>query len=125
MVSPNFAQAKPDAVQAFLRAYVKALKDTVSDPARAVEAILRRNDATKKDIELERLRMAIRDNIVTPAVKANGYGSVDPERFAAATDQIALAYHFKAKDKAAAVFDPSFLPAAAERRVNETASPLR
>jgi NitT/TauT family transport system substrate-binding protein len=122
MVSPNFAQEKPDAVQAFLRAYVKALKDTVSDPARAVEAILRRNDATKKDIELERLRMAIRDNIVTPAVKANGYGSVDPERFAAAIDQIALAYHFKAKDKAVAVFDPSFLPAAAERRVNESAS---
>ncbi len=66
--------------------------------------------------------MAIGDNIVTPAVKANGYGGIDPERLAAAVGQIALAYHFKAKDKAAEVFDPSFLPAAAERRVNETAS---
>ena len=122
MVSPNFVQEKPDAVQAFLRAYVKALKDTVRDPARAVEAVLRRNDAAKKDIELERLRMAIRDNIVTPAVKANGYGGVDPERFAAAIDQIALTYHFKAKDKAVAAFDPSFLPPAAERVVGGTAS---
>ncbi len=122
MVSPKFAEEKPEAARAFLRAYVKALKDTVRDPARAVEAVLRRNDAAKKDTELERLRMALRDNIVTPAVKANGYGSVDPERFVAALDQIALGYHFKAKDKAAAVFDPSFLPPAAERRVNETAS---
>jgi NitT/TauT family transport system substrate-binding protein len=122
MASPKFAQEKPEAVRAFLRAYVKALKDTVRDPARAVEAVLHRSDAAKKDIELERLRMAIRDNIVTPAVKANGYGSIDPERFAAALDQLALTYHFKAKDKAAAVFDPSFLPPAAERRVNETAS---
>jgi NitT/TauT family transport system substrate-binding protein len=122
MASPKFAQEKPEAVRAFLRAYVKALKDTVRDPARAVDAVLHRNDATKKDIELERLRMAIRDNIVTPVVKANGYGSVDPERFDAALDQIALGYHFKAKDKAAAVFDPSFLPPATERRVNETAS---
>ena len=98
------------------------MKDTVRDPVRAVEAVLRRNDAAKKDIELERLRMAIRDNIVTPAVKANGYGSVDPERLVAAIDQIALTYHFKAKDKAAAVFDPSMLPPAADRRVSETAS---
>jgi len=122
MASPKFAQENPEAVRAFLRAYVKALQDTVRDPARAVEAVLRRNDAAKRDVELERLRMAIRDNIVTPAVKADGYGSVDPERFAAALDQLALTYHFKAKDKAAAVFDPAFLPAATERRVSETAS---
>jgi NitT/TauT family transport system substrate-binding protein len=122
MVAPNFAAERPEAAQGFLRAYVKALKDTVRDPARAIEAVLRRKDAAKKDVELERLRMAIRDNIVTPAVKANGYGGIDPERFAEAIDQIALTYHFKAKDQAAEVFDPSFLPAAAERRVNETAS---
>jgi len=122
MASPKFAQEQPEAARAFLRAYLKALKDTVRDPAHAVDAILHRNDAAKKDTELERLRMAIRDNIVTRAVKANGYGSVDPERFDAALDQLALTYHFKAKDKAAAVFDPSFLPAAAERRVSETAS---
>ena len=121
MASPKFAQEKPEAAQAFLRACVKALKDTVRDPARAVDAIMRRNDAAKRDIELERLRMAIRDNIVTPAVKVNGYGGVDPERFVAALDQIALSYHFKAKDQAA-VFDPSFLPAAAERSVAGTAS---
>jgi NitT/TauT family transport system substrate-binding protein len=122
MASPKFAQEKPEAARAFLRAYVKALKDAVRDPARAVDAVLRRNDAAKKDIELERLRMAIRDNVITPAVKADGYGDVDPQRFAAALDQLALTYHFKAKDKAAAVFDPSFLPPAAERRVSATAS---
>ena len=52
---------------------------------------------------------------LTPAVKANGYGGVDPARLTAAIDQLALAYHFKAKDKAAEAFDPSFLPGAAER----------
>ncbi len=115
MVAPNFAEEKPDAVRSFLRAYVKALKDTVRDPAHAVDAVLKRNDKAKKSTELERLRMAIRDNIVTPAVKANGYGALDPQRLAAAIDQLALAYPFKAKDKAASVFDPSFLPKAAER----------
>jgi NitT/TauT family transport system substrate-binding protein len=109
VVAPNFAQEKPEAVRAFLRAYIKALKDTVRDPTRAVDAVLRRDASTSKDVELERLRLAIRDNILTAAVIASGYGAIDPERFAAAIDQIALTYHFKAKDKAADVFDSSFL----------------
>ena len=50
-----------------------------------------------------------------PAVRVNGYGGIDPERFAAAIDQLALFYAFKAKDKAVDAFDPSFLPEAAER----------
>jgi len=116
MVSPAFAQQKPDAVRAFLRAYVRALKDTVRDPAGAIVALFRHNEGLSKDVELERLRLAIReDNIVTPAVQANGFGGIEPERFAAAIEQIALAYRFKAKDKAAAAFDASFLPPAAER----------
>jgi NitT/TauT family transport system substrate-binding protein len=115
MVSPAFAQQKPDAVRAFLRAYVRALKHAVRDPALAIDAVLRHSDGLNKDVELERLRMAMRDNILTPAVQANGFGGIDPERFAAAVEQIALAYRFKAKDKAAAAFDASFLPPAAER----------
>jgi len=122
MASAKFSQEKPEALRAFLRAYVRALRATVRDPARAVDAMLARNDAAKRDVELERLRMAIGDNIVTPAVKMNGYGDIDARRFATAIDQIALAYRFKAKDKAAGAFDSSFLPPAAERRVGDTAS---
>ena len=122
MVAPSFAAERPDAVQGFLRAYVKALKETLRDPARAIDAMLRRADGARKEVELERLRLAIHDNIVTAAVKAAGFGGIDSERFAEAIDQIALAYRFRAKDKAAAVFDPAFLPAATERKVRETAS---
>lgn len=122
VAADTFAQKQPAAVRGFLRAYVRALKETVRDPARAVQGVLRRAEAANKEIELERLRLAIRNNIVTPTVKANGYGGIDPERFAAAVEQIALVYRFKAKDKAADVFDPSFLPPAAERDAGEAVS---
>jgi NitT/TauT family transport system substrate-binding protein len=122
MAATSFAEEKPEAVRAFLRAYAKALKDTLRDPASAVEVVLRHGEGLKKDVELERLRMAIRDNIVTPAAQANGFGSIDPVRLAAAVDQIALAYRFKAKDKAATAFDRSFLPRAAERSFGDAAS---
>ena len=119
IVNPNFAAAQPDAVKGFLRGFLKGLKEAVKSPATAVGAVLERNDAIKKDSEIARLKMAIRDNIVTPEVKANGYGGIDGARFARAIDQLALAAKFKsAKPKPDDIFDDSFLPPAAARKVD-------
>ena len=96
----KFAAEHPEAVQGFLRAFVKGLKETVKQPVAAVEPVLKRNDGVKKELEVERLRMAIRDNIVTPEVKANGYGGIDGARFARAIDQIALTYQVQRKAEA-------------------------
>ena len=96
MVNPKFAAEHPDAVKGFLRAFVKGLKETIKSPAAAVNSVLKRNEAATKSVELERLTMAIHENIVTPEVKANGFGSVDGARFERAIDQIALTYKFKA-----------------------------
>jgi NitT/TauT family transport system substrate-binding protein len=117
IVNAKFAAENPEAVRGFLRAYLKGLKDTVASPTRAIQSVLRRNEVAQKEVELERLRMAIRDNILTPEVQTNGYGGVDVTRFEQAIDQIGLAYKFKAKPSVGDVFDPSFLPPAGERRV--------
>lgn len=116
MVNTKFAAEKPDAVKGFLRAYTKALRETVRNPGTAVESVLRRNELAKKEVELERLRMAIRDNILTPQVRLNGFGGIETERFDQAIDQIGLTYKFKNKPGTADVFDASYLPAAEERR---------
>jgi len=119
IVSPKFAEEHPEAVKGFLRAFLKGLKMTVKSPASTISFVLERNDAAKKNLELDRLKMVIRENIVTPEVKANGYGGIDDQRFAAAIDQIAIAYKFKsAKPKPEDIFDASYLPPAAERKVN-------
>jgi NitT/TauT family transport system substrate-binding protein len=119
IVNPKFAATQPDAVKGFLRAFVKSLKETVKSPAAAIGSALRRNDGAKRPVELERLGMAIRDNIVTGEVKTNGYGGIDNARFAAAIDQLGQAYRFRsAKPKPEDVFDASYLPAAAERKFN-------
>lgn len=118
-VNPKFAADHPDAVKAFLRAFLKGLKETIASPATAVDSVLKRNDIAKKDTEFERLSMAIRDNIVTSEVKANGFGGIDDGRLAKAIDQIALTYKFKGdKPKPSDIFDPSYLPAAADRKFN-------
>ena len=119
IVNPKFAAERPEAVKGFLRAFLKGLKDTVKDPTSAVDSVIRRNDVAKKDVELERLQMALKDNILTPEVKAVGFGNIVPARLDAAIDQIALTYNFKAaKPKAGDIFDPSFLPPNADRLMN-------
>lgn len=118
IVGPKFAAEKPETVRAFLHAFLKGLKETVRRPADAVDSVVRRDDTVKREVELERLRMAIRDNIITPEVRADGYGAVDFPRLAESIDQIGLTYTFKAKPKAEDIFDASFLPPASERRVN-------
>ena len=118
IVNPKFAAEKPEVVKAFLRAFTKGMHETVKNPAISVESVIKRNDVAKKEVELERLNMAIKDNIITDEVKKNGFGAVDMGRLDKSIEQIALTYKFKAQPKGADIFDPSFLPAAGERKVN-------
>src|ERR1044072_342026 len=119
MVNPKFAAEKPEAVKAFLRAFTKGLHETIKNPGTAVESVLKRNDVAKKDVELERLQIALKDNIITPEVKKIGFGAVDGDRLDKSIEQIALTYQFKnAKPKGSDVFDASFLPADKDRKVD-------
>ncbi|HEY1360789.1 MAG TPA: ABC transporter substrate-binding protein [Xanthobacteraceae bacterium] len=118
IVSSKLAAEKPEAVKGFLRGFVKGLREAIRRPQDAIDSLLRRDDGVKKDVELERLRMALRYNIVTPEVMADGLGAIDPARLAASIEQTALVHTFKAKPKAADMFDASFLPPMSDRRVN-------
>lgn len=119
IVNPKFAAEKPEAVKAFLRAFLKGLRETVANPSTSVDSVIKRNDVAKKATELERLQIALKDNILTPEVRANGFGGVDAARLDKAIEQIGLTYKFKGEPpKASEIFDSSFLPPAAERKAD-------
>jgi NitT/TauT family transport system substrate-binding protein len=117
IVNPDFAKANPKIVAGFVRATIKGMQDTAKDPATAVKSVMKRNEIANEKVELERLEMALRDNMVTPWVKANGWGGVDMARLDKAIDQIAVTYEFKAKPKAADIFTSEYLPPAADRKL--------
>ncbi len=115
MVSPKFLAEKPEAVRGFLRALTKGVRDTVKDPAAGAALVIKRNDVARLEVETERLRMTLDQNVMTPWVKANGFGGIDRERWNRAIEQIGLTFTFKDKAKAADAFVDTFLPGAAER----------
>ena len=75
-------------------------------------------DGGSRELELERLRAVIRDNILTGDVKRDGIGGIDPARFGRSIDQIAEDYSFLKRPTAADIFDDSFLPPRGVRLIN-------
>lgn len=118
MVNSDFAAKNPEAVKGFIRALVKGVRDTVKDPASAVDGVLKRNDVVKKDIELERLQMSLAQNFVTPAVKKNGFGGIEEAKMARSIELLKVSIGLKDAPKPSRVFDGSFLGAADTRKVD-------
>ncbi|HEV7338219.1 MAG TPA: ABC transporter substrate-binding protein [Bosea sp. (in: a-proteobacteria)] len=117
MASPKFMAEKPEALRGLLRAITKGIRDTVANPELGAQLVIKRNDVAKQEVELERLKMTLEQNVVTPWVKANGVGGIDKARWATALDQIGLTFTFKDKAKAGEAFLDSFLPAEADRKL--------
>ena len=111
----DFAKSNPDAVKAFVAATVRGFQATAKDPEGAVKHVLEHNDVAREAVELERLQMALAQNIVTDEVRANGFGGVDMDRLERSIDQIADTYEFTNRPAAADVFDMQYLPAKADR----------
>ncbi|MFN7002394.1 MAG: ABC transporter substrate-binding protein [Roseinatronobacter sp.] len=110
IVNTDFAKANPDAVKGFLEAVAKGVIDTIADPAAAVAAIEPFNPAMDLELELRRLELALRDNIVTEWVQANGMGAIDADRFANSIEQIKLTYEYQTEPDASLYFTDAFLP---------------
>ena len=118
IVNPAFAAKRPEAVRGFLRAAIAATNLTIREPGHAVDEVLTRMEDGARDLELERLRTVIEDNILTSEVKRNGIGGVDPIRLERSIDQVGEDFKFVKRPSAADVFDDGFLPPLGGRLIN-------
>jgi NitT/TauT family transport system substrate-binding protein len=118
IVNPTVAIAKAEAVRGFVRAVIAGTHLTIKDPGRAVDEVVSRMDGGTRDLELERLRTVLSDNILTGEVKRNGLGGIDPARLERSIDQIAEEHKFKKRPQASDIFDDSFLPPVGGRLIN-------
>lgn len=110
LVNTDWAAENADTVKAFLRATAAGWKDVVADPAAGIESLIQRNPAADKDLETERLQMAIDQNVNTDWVKANGFGGIDAARMDSAIAQIGETYAFQNTPDASLYFTDAYLP---------------
>jgi NitT/TauT family transport system substrate-binding protein len=118
IVSPAM-MSNPKAITGFIRATARAWRDVVADPAIGVAAARKRDPLIDVALETRRLAMSLNDNILTPFVKQNGMGDVDPARFERSIKDVAEAFGLPTAPAADKVFTNRFLPPKADRMVTK------
>jgi NitT/TauT family transport system substrate-binding protein len=118
IVNPALAAAKPEVVKGFLRAVIAGTHLTIKEPDRAVDEVVSRMEEPSRDLELERLRTVIRDNILTGEVKRKGIGGIDSARLNRSIDQMAEDFKFRKRPSPSDIFDDTFLPPLDGRLIN-------
>ena len=117
IANPDVMRLQPKAVSGFVRATIRGIQETLRDPDSAIDSLMKRNPIAKRDVELERLKLSLEKNFVTPDVRKNGLGGVDMKRLERSIDQIGLTFQYTNKPKAADIFTAQFLPAREQRLV--------
>jgi NitT/TauT family transport system substrate-binding protein len=118
MVSQKLLKENPKAVAGLVRATNKAIRDAVADPDAAIKVLMETEPLLKADIERRRLVYAMRTIILTPEKDEIGIGDVKDARMVKAIEQAAEAFELKSKPAVSVVFDRSFLPPLAERKLS-------
>jgi NitT/TauT family transport system substrate-binding protein len=114
--TPAFARQNPDAVRGFVKATVQSWLHAASDPDSAIAALKRAQPLSDPAVEIGRLKSAL-EFVITPGVRTTGIGHVDPVRLQKHIDTVTDGFQLPRKLPPELVFDSSFLPPVAERRV--------
>lgn len=117
IASDEFAAAHPDAVQGFLRAFNRALGETLEDPEAAIEYVKNRDGLINVEMETRRLKLALDSVVDTPSAREYGVGGVDEERLRDAIQLVADAYDLPTLPSPDQVFDSRYLPPSDERQL--------
>ena len=110
IVNTDFAKDNPDMVKKFVVALGAGWKDAINDPKAAIAALVKRNPAADSALEQRRLELAIKANVLSDYVKANGMGGIEKSRFDAAIQQLAETYEYKNKPDAKLYYTDAYLP---------------
>ncbi|OSM95674.1 taurine ABC transporter permease [Lonsdalea populi] len=117
IASKAMLENHPDAVKAFLRAFNKAVQETLADPASAARYVKEQDPLVDLSLETRRLQLAFGQRVVTPETRRNGLGDVETQRFSRSIGEVISAFGLTETPEAEAVFTRALLPERAARSV--------
>lgn len=117
LVSRKIMKENPKAVAAFVKITVRAWKEAMADPKAAVAALSKRDPLIDAPIEIEKIQWLAANQIMTPAVRSGGIGTLDRARLEKQIDTIVEAFALPNKPTFDAIYDGQYLPSAAERKL--------
>jgi NitT/TauT family transport system substrate-binding protein len=113
--SRNFVKDNPKAVQGFVKALNRAVKEVIANPDAGIDAVMKREPLLKREVEKEKLLATLKNDMSHPEVTRIGVGDVDDERLKKNIAIVADANQLPRVPDVREVFDRSFMPARSER----------
>jgi len=117
IASPKLIKENPQAIKAFLSAFLKGAKDVMADPDASIESVKARDGIINVDLEKRRLHMAIDAVIASPDARAEGFGVIVPARLTQMAAQVSEVFATKSRVNATEVWSDAFLPSKAELNI--------
>jgi NitT/TauT family transport system substrate-binding protein len=108
LVREDYLKANPALVRGFVAASLRGWRDTIANPGEAADIVVRYNRGLEREVALEEVTI-VNNLVVTPHVRRNGLGIIDPEQMRHSVDLIGKTTG-GATVTAAQVYDASFLP---------------
>jgi len=107
----DFIKENPKAVEGFVRALNRGIKDVIANPEAGLDSVAKRQPLINRDVERDRLLTHLRNDMSHPEITRIGLGDVDDVRLKKAIDILVDANQLPRTPTAGEVFDRSFLPA--------------
>lgn len=114
LVSQKLIEGNPQAVAGLVRAFNRAFKEMLANPAESVKYLKQREPLIDETLEVRRTRMVM-PGMLTENVRKSGLGAIDPARLQKQIDQVSQAYGLANPPAQERLFNPKFLPPQAER----------
>ncbi|MDP3860243.1 MAG: ABC transporter substrate-binding protein [Phaeovulum sp.] len=115
VVNSDFAKSSSATVSKLVAAVLKGWKATMADPDAAIAAVVARKPELDPGVEAERLRMIIAENVLTPYVLENGFGTPSQARQEWNVAQLQDNPDFINSEDRDLYFSTNFLPSTKDR----------
>ena len=115
LFSRNFVRDNPKAVEGFIRALNRAVKDVIANPEAGMDAVMKREPLLKRDLEKDRLFATLKQEMSHPEIAKIGFGDIDVERMKRAISIVVESNQLPRTPAVEEIFNRSFLPPMADR----------
>lgn len=115
LFSRAFVRDNPKAVEGFVRALNRALKDVIANPEAGMDAVMKREPLLKRDLEKDRLFATLKQEMSHPEIAKIGFGDIDVERMKRAISIVVESNQLPRTPAVDEIFNRSFLPPMADR----------
>jgi NitT/TauT family transport system substrate-binding protein len=116
IASRQIIDSNPEAVRGAVQAVAKAWRDAARDQRPVIDALVKRNNLAKREVDLERLQFIIKNQVVSPFTQANGIGAVDQKKLDENLKLVAEGFNLASVPSLADIFDDRFLPPIGARK---------